>query len=437
MALFYTEKKLKKTPPHFEAQIQSLDYQGLGVAKIQGKTWFVENALPAERVVVQPVEEKRQYGLGKAIKILQQSSKRLTPHCPYYGRCGGCQMQHIDLEIQRKSKEQALFQRLQKLQSTAIDFQPMIKGEPWHYRRRAKLSLFFNPKTKKLDIGFRQKNTNTIVNIDQCAVLEPALNALLPDLLTLLNQFSQPKNLGHVELVAAENGVAMLLRVKGKTTKNDTALLNQFAQQQQINFFLQDDEEILQLWGDKPFYSIGDIQLQFDIRDFIQVNQKLNEQMVAVALQWLELEKQDNVLDLFCGMGNFTLPLAQKVKNVVGIEGVENMVKKARLNGEQNAIFNVQFFQADLDKPFADQPWAIQPFNKILLDPPRTGAAFALQALSDLQAEKILYVSCNPATLVRDAQFLLETGYRIDKSAVIDMFPHTGHLESITLFSKQ
>ena len=247
-----------------------------------------------------------------------------------------------------------------------------------------------------------------------------------------------PQQLGHIELVSADNGVAMLLRHIKNIAENDRTLLLNFAEQHQLMLFVQEHDAIEHWRGAQPYYGLNDgSQLQFDIRDFIQINADLNRQMITTALDWLSLNSQDHVLDLFCGMGNFTLPLSRKVKSAVGIEGVSAMVEKARANAERNRCANVQFYQADLDQPFISQPWAQQPFNKILLDPPRTGAAFALQALCQLVAEKILYVSCNPATLVRDTEILLNAGYQLDKVAMIDMFPHTGHLESISLYQKK
>lgn len=441
MALFYTPSKSTKKSPHLKpnylvADIIDLDYQGLGVAKIQGKTWFVENALPTETVQIRVTEEKRQYGLGVAQKILSASALRQTPKCTYYGTCGGCQSQHIPVELQRSAKQKALFQRLQKLQDD-IEFMPMIVGEPWGYRRRVRLSMLFNAKTKKLEIGFRQKASSQIVAIDHCDVIEPALNNLLPKLTALFAQFAQPKSLGHMELVSADNGVAMLLRVTQNLLEADHQLLLDFAYQHQLNLFLQDNDQIQCLYGQSPFYQLDGLRLDFDIRDFIQVNAPLNQQMVQTALDWLALTPTDHVLDLFCGMGNFTLPLSRYVQSAVGIEGVWDMVKKATRNAEQNGCLNVEFYQTDLDSSFAEQPWAKQKFNKILLDPPRSGAAFALSALVELAAEKILYVSCNPATLVRDAEILLKSGYRLAKVAMVDMFPHTGHLESISLFERK
>lgn len=437
MVLLYQPTKQKKASTTFHAHIQDLDYQGLGVAKIQGKTWFIENALPQEEVQVQVVEDKRQYGLGRAIKILQASPLRQVPKCAHYQTCGGCQSQHIPIHLQREAKQKALFQRLAKLQTQAIEFMPMIVGDEWHYRRRAHLSLRWDTKSKKLNIGFRQKNSQQIVNIQQCEVLEAVLNDLLPQLTKLLQAWSKPKSLGHIELVAADNGVAMLLRVTENLAENDRTLLLNFAFEHQLMLFVQDEQEIHHLQGNLPYYQLDDGSiLHFDIRDFIQVNRQLNQRMINTALDWLELKETDNVLDLFCGMGNFTLPISRKVKSAVGIEGVLPMVEKARLNGERNHCHHVQFYQCDLSQPFAEQQWAKIPFNKILLDPARSGAAFALNALCHLAAEKILYVSCNPATLVRDAEILLKFGYQLKKVAMIDMFPHTSHLESISLFER-
>ncbi|GJH42152.1 23S rRNA (uracil(1939)-C(5))-methyltransferase RlmD [Pasteurella canis] len=436
MVLLYTHKQPPKNKKTFITHILDLDYQGVGVAKVQGKTWFIENALPGEKVEVRIIEEKRQYGQGSASKILQTNPKRQQPKCPYYGKCGGCQSQHIPLELQRETKQKALFQRLTKLQPQAM-LMPMLTGEQWHYRRRVKLSMKYNQSKNQLDIGFRQKNSQQIIHVQQCDVLENVLSQLIPKLHNLFAMWSTPNNLGHIELVKADNGIAMLLRHSGNLSKTDRSLLLEFAEKQQLMLFLQDDHQLQHVYGQLPYYQLDKLQLHFDVRDFIQVNPLLNSKMVNMALDWLELKETDHVLDLFCGMGNFTIPLSYRAQHVVGIEGVEEMVHKARKNAEQNQRKNVQFYQADLDKSFADQSWATQQFNKILLDPPRSGAAFALKALCELNAEKILYVSCNPATLIRDTEILQQFGYRLKKVAMIDMFPNTGHLESVSLFEKE
>lgn len=430
MVLLYSPTKQK---PPFRT-IVDLDYQGRGIAKIQGKTWFIENALPEEKIKIRVIEEKRQYGLGVSKNILQASKHRLTPQCQHYAQCGGCQNQHIPVEMQRKAKEKALYHRLAKLQPE-LKLMPMIVGDSWHYRRRVRLSLKFNAQSKRIQIGFRQRNSQDIINIEQCPVAESAINKLLPELNMLLQQWQKPKQLGHIEIVNTDSGLSLLLRHIGELSGIDRTNLIAFAQKQQLCLFLQEEEHIEQLYGSAPYYQLNDgIKLFFDIRDFIQVNAPLNQKMIDTALHWLELNSQDKVLDLFCGMGNFTLSISKKVNQVIGIEGVQEMVKKAQKNAEQNQCQNVQFYRADLAQPFDKSEWINKSFNKILLDPARSGVAFALQNLAQLRAEKILYVSCNPATLVRETEILIQFGYALKQVAMIDMFPHTGHLESISLF---
>ncbi|MDD0824447.1 23S rRNA (uracil(1939)-C(5))-methyltransferase RlmD [Mannheimia sp. AT1] len=438
MAIFYSEKsakKAKKPTAYQKVQIQSLDYQGLGIAKINGKTWFIENALPSEEVEFKTLEEKRQYGRGQAVKILKKSAERRIPSCEIYGKCGGCQMQHISLELQRQAKQNALFQRLQKLQSNPIQFDPMIIGSDKGYRRRAKLSIAMQ--AGKAVMGFRLQNSNQIIPLEQCEVLVEPLSQLLPKLQLLIQNWQHQKKLGHIELVNADNTIALFLRHLGALSAQDSENLHQFTQAENLSLFVMCEEnKIEHLAGELPYYKIQGLKLHFSIRDFIQVNKALNEKMVEKALEWLALSSQDRVLDLFCGMGNFTLPIAKTAKSVVGVEGVEPMVQQARENAATSGLKNVEFYQTNLDEPFTDKAWAKEPFDKVLLDPARNGALFCLDHLAELKPERIVYVSCNPATLVRDAEKLLQFGYRLEKVAMIDMFPHTGHLESISLFTK-
>lgn len=438
MALFYSDKPAKKTQKPTALtrfSVQDLDYQGVGVAKVNGKTWFIENALPNETVEAKILEEKARYGRAQALKIVQKSANRQTPFCPVYHECGGCQMQHIPLDLQRETKQKALFQRLQKLQAKPIAFQPMIVSQDKSYRRRAKLSIALQK--NQLLVGFRQANSQNITPIQHCEVLEPEIASLLPELQRLLQNWNAPKKLGHLELVRADNGVALLLRHLGEIAGEDRQNLQNFAEKHRLLLFVMSEKEQIEQWcGDAPFYEIDGLKLAFSIRDFIQINAELNKKMVETALNWLELSGTERLLDLFCGMGNFTLPLAKRAKQVVGVEGVALMVEQARANAEANGLKNVKFYQTDLDQPFVDQSWARLPFDKVLLDPARNGALFCLAHLCELGPERIVYVSCNPATLVRDAEQLASYGYIIEKSAMIDMFPHTGHLESITLFVK-
>lgn len=438
MALFYSDKSAKKSTKPTACRpftIQDLDYQGLGVAKVEGKTWFVENALPNEQVEAVVIEEKRQFGRAKAVRFKQKSANRQMPSCAIYGRCGGCQMQHISLEMQRAAKQKALLQRLQRLQDSPIDFQPMIVGRATGYRRRAKLHI--GVEKNGVVLGFRQANSQQIVPVSECEMLEPSLSALLPKLQQLLSGWKNKKQLGHLELVRADNGICLLLRHIGPLHQQDSENLRQFAGMEKLSLFVMTEKEQVEQWrGEPPYYQIDGLKLAFSIRDFIQVNAELNASMVATALDWLSLTPQDRVLDLFCGMGNFTLPIAKQAAQAVGIEGVAAMVEQATQNAVGNGILNAQFFQTDLDQPFVDQLWAAEKFNKVLLDPARNGAWFALDHLCQLQPERMVYVSCNPATLVRDAEKLIANGYRLTRCAMIDMFPNTAHLESISLFEK-
>ncbi|OOR98432.1 23S rRNA methyltransferase [Haemophilus paracuniculus] len=438
MAIFYSEKKAKKTAKPTACQpflIEGLDYQGLGVAKHQGKTWFIENALPSEEVEIRILDEKRQYGRGQAVRFLKKSPLRQTPSCELYGKCGGCQMQHIPLDLQRETKQQALFQRLQKFQSKPIQFEPMIVGRDKGYRRRARLSI--SVQNQQVSLGFRQQNSQQIIPLAQCEVLADPLSALLPALQNLLSEWQQKKRLGHIELVQADNTIVLLLRHLGAVNEADQERLLTFARHYHLSLFVMCEEDRIEHWsGELPYYHIHGLKLAFSVRDFIQINGELNHKMVDHALQWLDLQPQDRVLDLFCGMGNFTLPIAQRAGYVVGVEGVAEMVAQAHQNAVTSGLKNVNFYQTNLDESFVDKEWAAESFNKILLDPARNGAYFALDHLCELNPERIVYVSCNPATLVRDAQKLVEKGYFLNKVAMIDMFPHTGHLESILLFCK-
>ncbi|AWX15947.1 23S rRNA methyltransferase [Mergibacter septicus] len=441
MVLLYNQpKKIQPKQRYFTLNIESLDYQGFGLArqgnKQGGKCWFIDNALPNEVVEIEVLEEKARYGRGKVVRYLQQSSQRREPKCQHYHLCGGCQMQHVDLALQRSTKQQALLYPLGRLTKTFTE-KPMLSGNEWHYRRRLRLSAVVGKKSGKLTLGLRQRGSNQIVSLTQCPVLETRLEQLLQPLQQLVRHWQRVKQFGHIELVLAENGVVMLLRHQGKVSDADRQALLAFAHQYQLILFVQEQEETIEQWlGEQPYYRLNNLKLYFDVRDFIQVNALLNQKMVEQALTWLDLSPQDRVLDLFCGMGNFTLPLAQQVESVVGVEGVMAMVEKAKRNAKLNQIDNATFYQADLSQPFKGQVWAELAFNKVLLDPPRSGAAFVLPHICALQPEKILYVSCNPATLIRDTEILLQNGYHLIQTAMIDMFPQTGHLESINLFSK-
>lgn len=436
MALFYQQKK-RTTPQNLSLTIEGLDYQGRGIAKSGSKTWFVENALIGEEVQAKVIEDKRQYAHAQAIKILKRSPLRLKPSCPHFQQCGGCQLQYMPHELQLETKRQALEFQLKRLQAEGIEFSAPLTGSSLHYRRRLRLSANYDKNRQQLDIGFRQQSSKRIVNITQCDVLTQPLGELIEPLRTLFTSWQDKGRIGHIELFDADNGVAMLLRHIGTIPAKDRQSLIDFATQHKLMLFVDNGKTLEQLLGEQPYYTVNGIKLYFTLQDFIQVNAELNQKMIETAIEWLNLNSEDRLLDLFSGIGNFTLPLAPFVAEVVGVEGVDAMVTKAENNAKINNLSHTKFYQADLAHPFANQAWAAEKFNKILLDPPRSGADFVLANIPTLQAEQILYISCNPATLIRDAKQLIEEGYEIRRHLLVDMFPQTRHAESVTLFTRK
>ncbi|XTZ37583.1 23S rRNA (uracil(1939)-C(5))-methyltransferase RlmD [Salmonella enterica] len=431
MAQFYSAKRRVTTRQIITVTVNDLDPFGQGVARHNGKALFIPELLPGETAEIILKEDKRQFARGEVKRRLNDSPERVTPQCPHFGVCGGCQQQHASIALQQRSKSAALA-RLMK-----HDVDEVIAAEPWAYRRRARLSLRWQPKSQRLEMGFRKAGDSDIVNVTRCPVLVHRLEALLLPLHECLSQLSAVRHLGHVELVDAENGPLMVLRHTAPLNGADKEKLEQFSHSYSLALYLAPQSEILEhVSGESPWYNSDGLRLSFSPRDFIQVNDGVNQKMVACALAWLEVQPDDRVLDLFCGMGNFTLPLAKRAAMVVGVEGVAELVDKAQENAQRNALQNVTFFHENLEQDVTTQPWARHGFDKVLLDPARAGAAGVMQHIIKLSPSKVVYVSCNPATLARDSEGLLKAGYQIQRLAMLDMFPHTGHLESMVLFVK-
>ena len=429
MAQFYSAKRRVTTREIITVTVNDLDPFGQGVARHNGKTLFINGLLPDERAEITITEDKKQYARGKVKRRLSDSAEREKPRCPHFGVCGGCQQQHASVALQQRSKKAALARLMKR------DVDAVIAAEPWGYRRRARLSLNYQPKTQQLQMGFRKAGSNDIVEVTQCPVLVPALEALIPALRECLTGLSGVRNLGHVELVLADNGPLMVLRHTASLSAADKAKLEQFSHSQQLALWLApQSDSVEQVSGESPCYHSDGLRLTFSPRDFIQVNDGVNQQMVATALDWLDVQPDDRVLDLFCGMGNFTLPLAKRAASVVGVEGVPALVEKGQQNAELNGLHNVTFFHENLEEDVTLQAWAKNGFDKILLDPARAGAPGVMQHVVKLAPKRVVYVSCNPATLARDSEVLLAAGYQIQRLAMLDMFPHTGHLESMVLF---
>ena len=441
MVQFYSPKKrpAKKQAMILEVTASALDANGQGIAHAEGKTIFVKGLLPQETARIRLTEEKRQFAKGEVIKRLTTSEQRIKPHCEYYDRCGGCQQQHVPIALQRTTKASVLSHLIKRETGVIISAEPVIAGAEYGYRRRARLGLRYQPE-KGLVMGFRQERSNDLVMIKKCPVLKTQLNDLLPPLWTCLSKLTSARDLGHVEMVLADNGPLVILRHLSPLPEHDKQSLRDFSQTYQVTMYLAgDNSEIARLTPieQEPFYQIEGLNLRFAPTDFIQVNDEINSQMVAQAIEWLDLSLEDRVLDLFCGMGNFTLPIAKRVSEVVGIEGVPALVEMAKKNAKLNQLGHAHFWHADLSADFSAMSWSKEGFNKVLLDPARAGALEVMSHIVKLSAEKIVYVSCNPTTLARDSKILLDSGYQLTGLKMLDMFPQTGHLESMAQFSRK
>ncbi|GAA5647995.1 23S rRNA (uracil(1939)-C(5))-methyltransferase RlmD [Vibrio proteolyticus] len=438
MARFFQAKKNTQIDKkHQVVTIEKLDHHGAGIAYHQRKPIFIDGALPGEQVLMQLTESKSKFARGQLIKVLQPSDERVAAFCPHYQECGGCNMQHLTLDAQRAYKQQALNQLMNKFAGQSLTLEAPVTADDKGYRRRARISLRLDKGARQLQFGFRKKSSKQIVNVTGCPVLVPELNRLLPQLKSLLAGFEHPEALGHVELVKGDNHRVLALRHLQPLPTADQQALSDFARQHDLTLYLMpESDQLVRLSGEEAVYLEAGVTIPFTPNNFIQVNQQVNRQMVQQALNWLALEKDDRVLDLFCGLGNFSLPMAKLTGQVVGVEGVDEMVAKAKANATLNQLPNLSFYQANLEQDMSSQSWAGEKFDKVLLDPARAGAAGIVEQLSSLGAKRIVYVSCNPATLARDSHSLLAQGYKLKKLGMLDMFPHTSHLESMALFVK-
>jgi len=434
---FQPKKKTQLNTKHQSVQIEKLDHLGAGIAYQNKKPIFIEGALPGEQVLVQITESKSKFSRANLIKIQKSSDLRVEPFCPHYQECGGCNMQHTDVTTQQQHKQQTLAQLMKKFAGQTAELEAPITGDSKGYRRRARVSLMVDKKTRQLKFGFRKKQSKDIVNVTHCPVLAPELNQLMPPLQKMLQGFSNQDALGHIELVKGDNTRVIVLRHMKPLKEQDQAQLEAFASEQQATLYLMPQTDQLdRIVGEQAHYLEAGVTIPFEPNNFIQVNQQVNAQMVEQALNWLELAEQDRVLDLFCGLGNFSLPMAKTAQRVIGVEGVDAMVEKATFNAKLNQLDNAVFYQANLEQDMIGQPWASEKFDKLLLDPARAGASGIVDQISELGATRVVYVSCNPATLARDSQSLLNQGFQLDKLGMLDMFPHTSHIESMALFVK-
>lgn len=418
--------------------IQRLAGDGRGVAFVEGRTWFVQGALAGEQVAARVLSSRGKVVEARCEQVLTAAPERLRPRCAHAGDCGGCSLQHMPLVEQRALKQSALTEQLQRVAGVAPQqWMPPLLGEAWGYRRRARLAVNWDARSRQLALGFRALSSQAIVSIEQCPVLVAELEVLLVPLRHCLQGLVKPRVLGHVELFSG-NQVALLVRHVGSLAEVDLAQLEQFCAERGIQLWLQGAGSAQCHYpGSGTFlgFTLGPwgLSLACQPGDFVQVNAEINQAMVAQALDWLQPSPGERVWDLFCGLGNFSLPLVQAGSEVIGVEGVTEMVTQAEDNARRHALAQVRFLRADLEQPLPASLTAWAP-DAVLLDPPREGAWSLVTQAKQWPARRLLYVSCNPATLARDAAELIRQGFCLQRAGMLDMFPHTSHVETMALF---
>ncbi len=426
--------------------IGAVTHDGHGIVSAEGKKVFVAGALTGERVRFLRRKRRRNYDEAELLEVLEASPSRVTPRCMAYGRCGGCSLQHVGAGEQRAIKFAALadsLERIGKLRPAAW-FEPLSSDE-WHYRRRARLAVKDVPNKGRVLVGFRERHAPFVTDMARCEVLAPPADGLIDALSELVASLSIRARVPQIEVAIADDAVALVFRVLDSPTAADCEQLQAFSMTHAVQVWLQPRglDSIAPLApATPPPLSYGlpgfDISMRFEPVDFIQVNAAVNEKMVQRAVELLAPSPGDRVLDLYCGIGNFSLPIARRAGTVLGIEGEPGLVMRAGANAELNGITNAGFRCADLSQIDGREDWVRAGWDRLLLDPARTGAAGVVAQMHRIGPKRIVYVSCHPGTLARDAGVLVhEQGYRLEGAGIIDMFPHTAHVESVAVFAKE
>lgn len=427
-----------------ETDIFDLSHDGRGVARVEGKTVFVAGALPGERVRARRTQRHRHFDEAKVEEILVRSPDRIEPRCPHFGLCGGCSLQHLPAAKQIEAKQRVLAENFERIGKVSPHrwLEP-LSGEPWGYRRKGRLSVKWVAKKDKALVGFREDNPRFVADLAECHTVLPEVGLRLADLGALVGSLEARREIAQIEFAAGDEAVALTFRHLQPLSDADRAALAAFGQAHGLAILLQPGgpDSVVALWPQEIPLSFRipeyDLDIAFRPLDFIQVNAGMNRRMIAHALALLEPGSGDSVLDLFCGLGNFTLPIARFAGRVTGVEGEAALVVRSRANAERNGIGNVEFHAADLAADQREAPWARAHHDKLLLDPPRSGAAAVLDYLPRKGCDRVVYVSCHPGSLARDAGTLVERhGFRLVAAGVMDMFPHTAHVESIALFER-
>ncbi len=443
-----TRRRKSRLPEEsVEVEITAMSNEGRGIAHVDDRTVFIDQALVGERVLFKYTRLTSKIAEGGAVEVLQASELRVEPKCDAFKMCGGCSLQHMSSQAQIELKQAMLLDQLKHNEVTPEEVLPPLLGPEYGYRHKARLGVRYVHKKEKVLVGFRERNSSFITETTRCEVLHPSVGEIIDDLARCINRLEEKRTIPQIEVAVGDNQTVLVFRHLEILSDSDRQILSDFCKQNSLVCYLQagkpDDLELLYpQQAESLYYQLptraAELKIEFQPSDFTQVNPEINKRMVSNTIDYLDLNKTDVVLDLFSGLGNFSLAMAGQCKQVTAVEGSLVMVKKARDNASLNNIENVEFIYADL---YSDEvltaPWLKQKYDKILLDPPRSGAAAILPALKKMQAKVIVYVSCHPATLARDANVLVhELGYKLTKAGIMNMFPHTGHVESIAVFEK-
>lgn len=427
-----------------DIEIHGLDHECRGVGQIDGKTVFVGGALAGEKVSFKYTKQRKTWDEGYAVSVLDASNERVEPGCPHFGVCGGCSLQHMRPSAQIHAKQQVLLDNLQQIGRVEAGeiLPPLTSEDVFGYRNKARLGVRFVRKKDRVLVGFRERGNSFITDLQQCPVLNPVAGDRIEQVAEMIGRLSIREQVAQIEFAAGDDSAVFVFRNLAEPSAEDLSLLREFQHDSGIHVYLQPgNESTIAPLGDGTTLSYRlpahDIEIRFLPTDFTQVNAQLNQRMLDCALALLQPEKTDRVLDLFCGLGNFTLPIARQVAQVTGVEGDAGLVERARANAQHNGIDNVDYYTANLYEDLEHEPWISQSYDKALIDPPRSGAREVLPLIDSMGIRRLVYVSCYPGTLARDAGILVnEYGFRLQKAGVMDMFPHTAHVESIALFEK-
>ena len=436
-------KRRNRLPEPTTVVIESMSHEGRGIAHINGKTVFVFGALTGEEVKIQIRKSNRKYDEAITLEVIKASESRIKPKCAAFEVCGGCSLQHLSSDDQVALKQQSLVDTMQHAGVTIGEVIPALRSHPWGYRKKARLGVKFVRKKDRLLIGFRERSTPFLADMAQCEVLIPEVGLHLKELCELIDGLDAKETIPQIEMAADGDHIVLVFRHLEDLSDSDRTALTEFAKTSGFWLQLQSagPDSIVNLYPEQQGLSFAplandDIRIGFSPIDFIQVNTEINQQMVSQALGFLDLKPTDHVLDLFCGLGNFTLPMARRCAHVTGVEGDPAMVGRARQSALDNQIENTEYYAEDLTQPDTGVSWMKQKYDKILIDPPRSGAMEIVEIIKRFKASRIVYVSCQPSSLVRDSKIICDQGYKLEHLGIMDMFPQTAHVESMAVFTR-